>query len=65
MEAVYLPDLNSLTTAVQKIRDELTRNVSGEAPELLFRGQADSTWPLKPPWSPWVVKGCRSMTTTA
>lgn len=46
MEAVYLPNLNALTTAVQRIRDELSSNTSGEAPELLFRGQADSTWPL-------------------
>lgn len=41
-----MPNWNALTSAVQKIRDELTRNVSGEAPELLFRGQADSAWPL-------------------
>lgn len=47
MESVHLPNLNALEDEVQKIRDELTsKNVSGEAPELLFRGQADSTWGL-------------------
>jgi len=58
MEAVYLPNLNALTTAVQEIRDELSRNTSGEAPELLFRGQADSTWPLT---TTLERTGCESM----
>jgi len=46
MQAIYLADWNALTTAVQEIRDDLTKDASGERPELLFRGHADSRWEL-------------------
>ena len=57
-QLLHLPNLNALTTAVQKIRDELTRSVSDEAPELLFRGQADSARPLT---TTLERMGCESM----
>jgi hypothetical protein len=47
MEDVYLPDWTAFTGELQKLREELARNVSGEPPEILFRGQSDSNWRLK------------------
>jgi len=46
MEAVYVPNWAGFTAKLQKLRDELTNNASGKPPELLFRGQSDSSWPL-------------------
>ena len=46
MEAVSVPDWAAFTAKLQKLRDELTENFPGRAPELLFRGQSDSSWPL-------------------
>ena len=46
MEAVSLPNWDAFTGELQKIRDELTKNASGKPPELLFRGQSNSAWPL-------------------
>jgi hypothetical protein len=46
MEAAYLQSWNAFTAELQKLRDELTKNASGKPPELLFRGQYDSAWPL-------------------
>ena len=46
MEAVSVPDWAAFTAELQKLRDELTENFPGRAPELLFRGQSDSSWPL-------------------
>lgn len=46
MESVYVPNLQALTPAVEKIHSELAKNASGQSPELLFRGQADSQWEL-------------------
>jgi hypothetical protein len=46
MEAVSLPNWEAFTAELQKIRNDLNENASGEPPELLFRGQSDSAWPL-------------------
>jgi hypothetical protein len=46
MEAVSLPSWDAFTGELQKLRDELTKNASGKPPELLFRGQSNSAWPL-------------------
>jgi FRG domain-containing protein len=46
MEAVSLPNWDAFTSELQKLRDELTTNASGKPPDLLFRGQSDSAWPL-------------------
>ena len=46
MEALRLPDWEAFTAELQKLRDQLTQNASGRSPELLFRGQSDSSWPL-------------------
>lgn len=46
MEAAYLPNWDAFTVELQKLRDQLTRNASGEPPELLFRGHSNSDWPL-------------------
>ena len=46
MEAASLPNWEAFTAELQKLRDQLTQNASGKPPELLFRGQSDSSWPL-------------------
>ena len=46
MEAVSVPNWEAFTAELQKLRDALTQNASGKPPELLFRGQSDSSWPL-------------------
>lgn len=46
MEAVSVPNWAAFTAELQKLRDELTKNASGKPPDLLFRGQSDSSWPL-------------------
>lgn len=46
MKAVYVPNWDAFTSELQKLRDELTANASGNPPELLFRGHSDSSWPL-------------------
>jgi hypothetical protein len=46
MEAADLPNWDAFTAELQKLRDQLTRNASGEPPELLFRGHSNSDWPL-------------------
>jgi len=46
MESVSLPTWEAFTAELQKIRDNLTRNGSGRPPDLLFRGQSDSSWQL-------------------
>lgn len=46
MESVSLPTWEAFTAELQKIRDNLTRNSSGKPPDLLFRGQSDSSWRL-------------------
>src|ERR1700685_2487774 len=46
MEAVPLPNWEAFTAELQKLSDQLTQNASGKPPELLFRGQSDSSWPL-------------------
>jgi hypothetical protein len=47
MKATNLPNWDAFIVEVQKLRDELAKNASGNLPELLFRGQRDSGWPLK------------------
>jgi FRG domain len=47
MESVPLPNWEAFTGEVQKLREQLPPNASGKPPELLFRGQSDSSWPLK------------------
>lgn len=46
MEAVSLANWDSFTAELQKLRNELPKDPSGKEPELLFRGQSDSSWPL-------------------
>jgi hypothetical protein len=46
MEATYVPNWDAFAAELQKIRDEIAKNASGKPPELLFRGQSDSCWPL-------------------
>jgi FRG domain len=46
MQAAYLPNWGAFTAEVQRLRGELTRDASGQPPELLFRGQADAGWSL-------------------
>jgi hypothetical protein len=46
MESVPLPNWEAFTAELQRIRDELIKNASGKPPDLLFRGQSDSSWPL-------------------
>jgi hypothetical protein len=46
MESVALPNWEAFTAELQNIRDVLTKSASGETPDLLFRGQSDSSWPL-------------------
>jgi FRG domain len=46
MEAVSLLNWDAFAAELQKLRDQLTKNASGQPPELLFRGQSDSSWPL-------------------
>lgn len=45
-KVAQVQNLDGLRAEVQKIRDQLAQDGSGEAPELLFRGQANSTWGL-------------------
>src|ERR1700740_3353042 len=46
MESVTLSNWEAFGAELQKIRDVLTKNASGKPPDLLFRGQGDSSWPL-------------------
>ncbi len=46
MESVPLLNWEAFTVELQKIRDILTKDASGKPPDLLFRGQSDSSWPL-------------------
>ncbi len=46
MEAIAVPNWEAFTSELQKLRDELSKNAPGKPPELLFRGQSDSSWPL-------------------
>ncbi|HLW82622.1 MAG TPA: FRG domain-containing protein [Candidatus Acidoferrales bacterium] len=46
MESLSLPNWQAFIAELQKIRDVLTQNTSGKPPDLLFRGQSDSSWPL-------------------
>ena len=46
MESVALPNWEAFTAELQNIRDDLTKSASGKTPDLLFRGQSDSSWPL-------------------
>src|SRR5260370_39765985 len=46
MKAINLPNWDAFTAALHKLRDELANNASGKPPELLFRGQSNSGWPL-------------------
>ena len=46
MKAVPLPNWEAFTAELQKLRDQLTKNASGQPPELLFRGQSNSSWAL-------------------
>jgi hypothetical protein len=46
MEAVSLRNWDAFTAELQKLRDELPKDASGQPPELLFRGQSDSDWRL-------------------
>jgi hypothetical protein len=46
MEAISVPNWTAFTAELQKLRDDLTKNASGETPELLFRGQSNSCWAL-------------------
>ena len=46
MEAVSLPNWEAFTVELQKLRAQLPHNPSGKPPEILFRGQSDSSWPL-------------------
>jgi hypothetical protein len=46
MQATYVSNWVAFTAELQKLRDELTMNAMGESPELLFRGQSNSDWPL-------------------
>jgi hypothetical protein len=47
MESAYLPNWDAFTAELQKLRDDLTKNFPGRPPELLFRGQSDSSWSLQ------------------
>jgi FRG domain-containing protein len=47
MESVRLPNWQAFTAEVRKLREQLPQNASGKPTELLFRGQSDSSWPLK------------------
>lgn len=47
MESVPLPNWEAFTSEVRKLRDKLPQIGPGESPQLLFRGQSDSYWPLK------------------
>jgi hypothetical protein len=47
MEAVSVPNWDAFTAELQRLRDELTKNFPGKSPELLFRGQSDSSWSLQ------------------
>ena len=46
MEACTLPNWEALAAEVQKLRDQLTQDASGKPPELLFRGQSESSYVL-------------------
>ncbi|MFZ0520218.1 MAG: FRG domain-containing protein [Candidatus Acidiferrales bacterium] len=46
MEAVALPNWAVFGAELQKLRDGLPKNALGKPPDLLFRGQSDSSWPL-------------------
>jgi hypothetical protein len=46
MQSVFVPNWSSFTAELDRLRDELTENASGKQPELLFRGQNDSSWTL-------------------
>ncbi len=46
MKVVSLPNWDAFATELQKLRDGLPKDASGKLPELLFRGQSDSAWPL-------------------
>lgn len=47
MEAVFLPNWEAFTAALQKLRDDLAKNFPDKPPDLLFRGQSDSSWSLQ------------------
>jgi len=47
MEAVCVPNWAAFTAELQKLRAGLPDSPSGKPPELLFRGQSDSTWKLE------------------
>jgi hypothetical protein len=47
VEAVSLPNWEAFTAELQKLRDTLTKNFQDRPPELLFRGQSDSSWSLQ------------------
>ena len=46
MEAVSVPTWDAFAAELKKLREDLTKDASGKPPELLFRGQSDSSWPL-------------------
>jgi len=47
VESVHLPNWEAFAAEVRRLREQLPPSESGEAPELLFRGQSDSSWSLK------------------
>jgi FRG domain len=47
MESVALPNWEAFTTKLQELRDDLSKNYPSRPPELLFRGQGDSSWSLQ------------------
>src|SRR5437879_5561216 len=46
MEPAYVRNWDAFIAEIQKLRDELSKDASGQPPELLFRGQSNSAWPL-------------------
>jgi hypothetical protein len=46
MEPAYVRNWDAFTAEIQKLRDDLPNNASGQPPELLFRGQSNSDWRL-------------------
>jgi hypothetical protein len=60
MSGKDLPDWDSFEPELQKLRSELAQNASDKrCPELLFRGQCDSEWPLT---TTLERAGCEGMT---
>jgi FRG domain len=46
MQSISVPNWSAFTAELDRLRDELADNASGKQPELLFRGQSDSSWTL-------------------